>query len=611
MSPPAKRQPLSADRPVADPSGDRLGHARFAARMANCIRELAPAQGLAVGLHGAPGSGRSSALNMVCHELRSGGLETVALNPWELGAQLDAALADACERADGGRLVVAMDDIDRLDPAERAALARIVQRAKARPDTVLVMVFDRARTLPVDLGRLIQAPFDLPLPDGDSLTQLLLEALQQVLAESPSIDVVSEAHWEQVFDPGVRSLVATPRDVALLENALRTTYPPVCQEVNAADFIAIQAIRIFLPGLHDTIRRNPDRFAGRVRTVAVAGGAKEDRSFHDTWSEALPGHVDGDAVRTLVLRLFPTVPEFPGTVTQRDASGAGLRRMLRVGSREILPVYFQLAVPERAVSHVELSAMLAALGDPEMLAGGLLTAAGQRDPGGASHARTLLSRLSEEVAAVDPQRAGSAVGALLSAGDEIARQDAATGELVARVIAGLLRRLDEPARHALLSTQSATAAALATLVLLTGELGREHGRHGAAAVQARMLTEPHLDDLELRVVERLRAAAASGRLTGLPQLDEVLAVWLVWDRSECTRWVSQTIRDPAGLGALLTAHVVTGLRGPAVDLARFGALVNPGLAEPFVRRLAGGADAPAAAGLFLLALEPEDDAIAV
>ena len=564
-----------------------------------------------MGLHGGPGSGRSSALNMVCHELRAGGVEAVALNPWELGPQLEAALAAAFERAGGGRLVVAMDDVDRLDPAERAALARAVQRARARPDTVLVLVFDRSQASPVELGRLIQAPFDLPLPDGESLTELLLESLQQVLAESPSVDVVSEAHWEQVFEPGVRSLVATPRDVALLTNALRATYPQVCQEVNAADFIAIQAIRIFLPGLHDVIRRHPDKFAGRVRTVAVAGGAKEDRSFHDDWSDALPGHIDGDAVRTLVLRLFPTVPEFPGIVTQRDSSGAGLRRMLRVGSREILPVYFQLAVPERAVSHVELSAMMAALGDPELLAGGLLAAARQRDPGGPSHARTLLSRLSEEVAAVDPQRAGSAVGALLAAGDEIAREDAATGELVARVIGGLLRRLDEPARHALLSAQASTAPALAALTVLTGELGREHGRHGGAAVPARMLTEPHLDDLELRLIERLRSAAGRGELTGLPQLDEVLGLWLVWDRSECTRWASQAIRDPAALAALLTAHVVAGLRGPAIDLARFGMLVNPGLAEPFVRRLAGGSDAPVAAGLFLSALEPEDDAIAV
>jgi predicted KAP-like P-loop ATPase len=614
MSHAPERLPLSADRPLADAGHDRLGHARFAAHVAACVAELT-AESPVIGIHGAPGSGRTSALNMVCQHLASAGVAVVEVNPWVLGPELEDTLARHLDKAAGRRLVVAMDDVDRLDDGERAALARLVERVGAVPGAVYLLVLDRDGLGPVTLGRLVKVPFDLPLPDGDSLNQLLLERLQQVLAESPSANVVDEAHWEQIFRPGIERLVRTPRDVALLANALRVTYPRVSLEVNAADFIAIQAIRIFLPRLYDTIRRNPAKFAGQVRTVAVAGAPLEDREFHDAWSDALPAHVDGEAVRTLVLRLFPTVPEFPGTVTQRDSSGSGLRRLLRVGAREIFPVYFQLAVPERAVSHVELSAVLASLGDRDAFAGTLLEAAGQRDAAGASHARTLLSRLAEEVSAADPAVVPTAVEALLGTGDELARQDPATPAQVVKLVIALLRRIEETARHSLLDGLVATCPAPAALSVQVGELGREHGRHGGARREVlRTLTEPHVDALEQRVVERLREVAAAGAMATLPQLSEVLTLWLGWDRAECTRWVARAVQDDDVLIRLLNAFMVNARGGPQIDLERLSVLVNPALIAPAVRRLpadtrlGGGA---AAVSAFLAAVEPADEAQAV
>jgi predicted KAP-like P-loop ATPase len=605
------RLPLSADRPLADAGDDRLGYARFAAHVATCIAELA-VDSPVVGIHGAPGSGRTSSLNMVRNQLAGAGVPVLDVNPWVLGGALEETLTRQLQKCAGGRVVVAVDDVDRLDGGQRKELARLVERVGAVPGAVYVLVFDRTDLSPVDLGRLVKVPFDLPLPDGDSLSRLLLERLQQVLAESTAANVVDEAHWEQIFRPGIERLVRTPRDVVLLANALRVTYPSVSLEVNAADFIAIQAIRVFLPGLYDTIRRNPARFAGQVRTVAVAGAPIEDREFHDEWSDALPDHVDADAVRTLVLRLFPTVPEFPGTVTQRDSSGSGLRRLLRVGAREIFPVYFQLAVPDRAVSHVELSAVLASLGDRDMFANTLLEAAGRHDPAGASHARTLLSRLTEEVSAADPSVVPSAVEALLGTGDELARQDPQTPQLIVKLVSALLRRIDEGARYSLLDGLVLTCPAPAALTVQIGEFGRELGRNGGSRRDAvRTLTEAHVDAIEQRVVERLREVAVAGGMAALPQLSEVLSLWLAWDRAECTRWVARAAGDDETLIRLLNAFMVSGRRGPQLDLERLGQLVNPALIAPAVRRLpadtrlGGGA---AAVPAFLAAIDPQDDA---
>jgi predicted KAP-like P-loop ATPase len=55
---------FSDDAPKADPwTEDRLGYASFAERMANVIVDLAAPNGYVMGLHGAWGSGKSTAIN--------------------------------------------------------------------------------------------------------------------------------------------------------------------------------------------------------------------------------------------------------------------------------------------------------------------------------------------------------------------------------------------------------------------------------------------------------------------------------------------------------------------------------------------------------------------
>jgi|SRR5579875_880149 len=77
---------LSADRPGADPSSDRLGYAPFAKRLAQSIVKASPPEGHVIALYGSWGSGKTTMLNYVRHYLN--GAEpsehpiVVAFNPW-------------------------------------------------------------------------------------------------------------------------------------------------------------------------------------------------------------------------------------------------------------------------------------------------------------------------------------------------------------------------------------------------------------------------------------------------------------------------------------------------------------------------------------------------
>ena len=84
----AKTQPweLGSDLPVEDPADDSYGYAPFASRLATAIVDNKSPKGLVIAVHGKWGSGKSSLLNFIKHDLKKLPEERrpviVDFNPW-------------------------------------------------------------------------------------------------------------------------------------------------------------------------------------------------------------------------------------------------------------------------------------------------------------------------------------------------------------------------------------------------------------------------------------------------------------------------------------------------------------------------------------------------
>jgi hypothetical protein len=63
---------LSADRPSTDPAQDLFGHAPFARTLAKAIEGYLASDGIVLALYGPWGSGKSTVLAYVQHELEQG-----------------------------------------------------------------------------------------------------------------------------------------------------------------------------------------------------------------------------------------------------------------------------------------------------------------------------------------------------------------------------------------------------------------------------------------------------------------------------------------------------------------------------------------------------------
>ena len=633
--------PLSPDLPLEDPAGDRLGYVRFSRLIANAIGAMVPTDGLVMGLHGPRGAGRTSVANFVRRHLEDVPHTVVTqFNPWRYSARDDIAarylaavvpvLAPGVEavgdpaairvaaaevmRRERTRHVVVIDDLDRVAPERAAEVGRLVSAVTDLPYVVHLLVLERTTLAESDLERVVQVPFDLPLPEG--LPQMLFDDLRSLMAANPHSSAVTDEHWDQIFSPGIESLIETPRDVVRLMNVLGLTYPPVCRELNPVDFIAVEAMRVFLPDLYDTIRRHPSAFAGEPRAVAVAGTAAESREFHDAWAAELSDRVR-EAAQTLVLRLFPAVPDFPGAVVSRDMSGH-TRQGLHVASPELFEAYFQFVVPETTVSNAEMDAHMAHLDDRAAFAALLLRLATERDSSGAPRVTGFLERLRDSVPTLDAERAANAVGGLLAAGDDLPDRQSAVGLAVA-----LLRQIPPAARRELIF-RGGVSGGIATAAAVTVALGQEHGRHGADPLEpedARLVSAVELEQLETAVLGRIRQYADSGRLATSPDLPALLSAWRAWDADGCPRWVAGAIQRDDTLAKIVSAFVVRvrGDGGPSrgphgslrLDPEALRPYVAPEVIVDRIRRLARdqslGPDVTTALDQFVLEYELREE----
>ena len=65
-----------------------------------------------------------------------------------------------------------------------------------------------------------------------------------------------------VFYDVVAPYITSPRHVSRFQNAISVTWPAIANEVNLADFVALETIRLYEPALFTAIRTNKQRACG-------------------------------------------------------------------------------------------------------------------------------------------------------------------------------------------------------------------------------------------------------------------------------------------------------------------------------------------------------------
>lgn len=470
-----------------------------------------------------------------------------------LKAAISKVLADAQQR-----ILIIIDDIDRLTPEETRQLFTVIKALADFPNVIYLLAFDREVAaeaisqqtgMPGDryLEKIIQVPFDIPPVDRTALHKAFFGRLDEVLVGTPD-GMFDQSYWSNVFHDGIDTLIKVPRDIVRFCNTLSVTYPSVVGEVNPVDFIAIEALRVFMPNVYDVVRSNQNQFAGHRPDSHGSHDKKEFQAFHDAWIKDIPEEVR-ESTMSLLQRIFP---KLENTTYGADWVGEW-RKNQRVCVPELFPTYFRLAVVPGTLRRSEMAALLALADTPDLLGQALVKATLEKRSDGISKVRALLERLMDYVPKDIPdERIATFINVLLNVGDQLVLPgnplesfDFGNESRVTRVVYHLLKRMEKPQRLIMLREAFNQGQGIGVQCYLLGTLIDENAKQ--AGGKEALMDATDLDALKAIWLDKIRATEVN-HLLALSQLPRLLFRWNAWGNADEVRvWCAHATETDDGL----------------------------------------------------------------
>lgn len=477
------------------------------------------------------------------------------------------------------KIVIVIDDIDRLNNAEIRQMFQLVKALGDFPNTVYFLAFDRDVVVKAlahvqegsgdeYLEKIVQIPFHLPIASRAEVEKVLLGQLDELIRDIPE-SRWNPTHWGNVYHCGMRYCLASIRDVTRFINSLRFSFAMVKNEVSAVDFLAITTLQVFEPKVYEGIRENPDLFSG-VLSVAYGNGEADKQQARERCDEIINRAIvlSRKQLLELLTRLFPKVESTYENMGYGSDFLARWRREGRVCSPDKFHIFFRLSIPAGELSDAEVETKLALAANEAAFSDMLL------ELNESGRLVRFLDRMEDYTNDLVPlENVAGIFNVLMDIGDLF--PDGAGGMLerdtsmkVMRLMHLFARRYASHDQRYVLCRDAIARAnrSLYTLVREVGIQGQQHGKlrannEPADPEELRTVTSAQLEDLEQRAVEKIVQWAADGRLREHPKIVSILYMWKHWSAdgpAQVAAFVGEMTADNSGLLALLA-----GLEGKA------------------------------------------------
>lgn len=431
---------ISADKPVSTEDEDKFQRYNFSKRIAKTILNRDYEDCIVIGIYGAWGEGKTSVLNFIQQELRKNNdAIIVKFNPWrykdedsllihffeEVAKAFDKELKTSKQKAgeflrkysqylkfsiaginigstaesagealakidvedlkaslneiikeSRQKVVIFIDDIDRLDKNEIHAIFKLVKLTADFENTTYILSFDDAmvaaaiadrygegniRAGQQFLAKIIQVPLRIPYAQPFDLQNLCIGAINKIL-EINKIELSEEEaiRFRRHFTGCILLQLKNPRLAVRYSNALFFSIPLLAGEANIVDLMLIEAVKIFFPDIYEFIRVNPECFVGSYRNITLRklddeklNTAKEflddiDKSFSKKQSKGL---------RNLLEAIFPKILEVYQSAGSENTSPSidSLNKNSKIGAPHYFDRYFSYTVLKGQISDIEFN----------------------------------------------------------------------------------------------------------------------------------------------------------------------------------------------------------------------------------------------------------------
>ena len=263
---------------------EKIGGAKVAVQKSRTLAEQVRAYGALAGKKLSPFANVAAAIP----GLQMGGLAAFLEALSKVDGETPVALADVKDQITESlkklahTFVVLVDDIDRLEPDEALEISRLIRAVGNFPNVLYVLSYDkkiltqsleaalRIKDGTAYLQKIVQASFAVPKPEEFDLRRWLFEECQAfhhlVTREKLTDDQVDRLRLACDRQGGE---VSTPREINLIINSLRLSFPPIARRVDFPDLCWLHMVKIKNEGLYHWVESYLNTFSAVFRGEGV------------------------------------------------------------------------------------------------------------------------------------------------------------------------------------------------------------------------------------------------------------------------------------------------------------------------------------------------------
>ncbi|MDH0701076.1 P-loop NTPase fold protein [Ectopseudomonas toyotomiensis] len=469
-------------------------------------------------------------------------------------------------------LVIFVDDIDRLEPEQIRMLLRQVKANANLPNIVFVLLFqssivEKALDPVADGGgrafleKIVQVNFDLPAVPVSTVHRIFGEELSELAGGlATEANGFSEVRWGNVFVGCIQPLVRNLRDARRLISSIAVHMPlhvsGTVFEVNIIDFLALEALRVFEPNLHEALFRErtlvlqESRYRGDNRRQEDSAAAERLLEFVTESRRPL--------IKDVISDLFPAIGWAYGGASYGSDFHREWLNEKRVCSRRYFPRYFELQTGVGEISEYQFVLLLDATANEDRWTEAIA------DIDGAGLLPSLAARFDEAVDRLPVDNAAVLLPGMFQVAQKLAglRGDDPFGSpwvSAWRAISWFLKRIPNEEREslAIAALRKTEALSVASIIIhLSDPADQKEGKTFDPALSSETVEAMKLEWLRL-----IRSRAANvDELIAEPDLLSLLFQWekLAGALDEPQEWVCKAIQADEGFAIMATRLISRG-----------------------------------------------------
>jgi predicted KAP-like P-loop ATPase len=375
--------------------------------------------------------------------------------------------------------------------------------------------------------------------------------LNRILDDKAVAKRFDQKHWQAVF-PELRSLFRNLRDVARFLGGFAFHVSLFRRansfEVNPVDLIAVEALRLFEPGVYAKTRGAK----GVLTSAGSAFGSRRDTKPDQAVVQAIIDAASAprkEAIRGLIKELFPVVSGLFGGPAYGQGYSESWFRGSRVCHEQVFDRYFLLALPANDVSQADLDYLLDNSGDQAAVSDRLMQHAG------AGQIEAVLDRLEAYKEQLPRSSIVPFITAIMNVGDLLPARAAGLFVIGAdmhatRFVHWALKSFADPKDRAA-AFREACLQSSGIVIPLRTVVDQEAKEKSEDHPERYFLSDEDIGVCKQALLARIRSRALLD-LERIPFLPWVLYRWKTWGTpSEVEDWVAGLMKRASGVTTLL------------------------------------------------------------